>query len=397
MSVIYLLLKNKECSMDIKKIRRDFGQKDKEIWFNSAATSYMPESILRKTFEKIIKWQSSFETGYLGNIKEIDEEWKKAAVKMINCDEDEVTGIVSATHGLCIAVYGIGLKEGDNVVINELEYVSLPQTVFYQAEKRGCEVRIAKRKEWEIPPENIETLVDKNTKAIVLSHVEFVNGFRHNLKKIAEIAHKNSAFLIVDAIQSLGAVKVDVKDMNIDILTCGGHKWMSSLYGYGIFYVKKERIGELENPFGGYAGIRDKESVDRDYITGMEFVKYYEIDENSIEKFGFSTENVPGKVAFTEMMNYFTNIGLDEIEKRILTLSGYLIDRLQEKGLEIRSSLKPEHMSGIINFMPEEDPAEFVKRMRKNKIYLGQRGGGIRVSLHLYNTFEEIDRFVKLI
>jgi len=383
--------------MNIEKIRKDFGQKDTEIWFDSASTSYMPEPILRNTFEKIIKWQSSFETGNLDSISELDEEWKKAAVKMINCDKDEVTGVISATHGLCIAVYGIGLKKGDNVIINELEYVSLPQTVFYQAQKSGCEVRIAKRKEWEIPPENIETLVDENTKAIVLSHVEFVNGFRHNLKKIAEIAHKNSAFLIVDAIQSLGAVKVDVKDMDIDILACGGHKWMSSLYGYGIFYVKKGIIGELENPFGGFAGIKDKETVRNDYKIGMDFVKDYEIDENSIEKFGFSTENVPGKAAFTEMMNYFTNIGLDEIEKRILSLSGYLIDILQEKGLEIRSSLKPEHMSGIINFMPEEDPAEFVKRMRKNKIYLGQRGGGIRVALHFYNTFDEIDRFVKLL
>ena len=164
--------------MNIEKIRRDFGQKDTEIWFNSASTSYMPEPILRKTFEKIIKLQSSFESGYLGS-EHLDNEFKSAAVKMLNCDKDEVTGIISATHGLCIAVYGIGLKKGDNVIINELEYVSLPQTVFYQAEKRGCEVRIAERKEWEIPPENIEALVDENTKAVVLSHVEFVNGFRH--------------------------------------------------------------------------------------------------------------------------------------------------------------------------------------------------------------------------
>jgi selenocysteine lyase/cysteine desulfurase len=383
--------------MDIEKIRKDFGQKEDEIWFNSASTSYMPNTILQKVFDKVIKWQSSFENGYLGNIKSIDEEWKKSAVKMINCDEDEITGVLCTTQGLCVAIYGIGLKEGDNVVINELEYVSLPQTVFHQAKMRSCEVKIAKRDGWEIPQENIEALIDKNTRAIVLSHVEFVNGFRHNLKKIAEIAHKNSAFLIVDAIQSLGALKVDVKETDVDILTAGGHKWMSSLYGYGILYVKKDIIPKLENPFGSYAGIRDKKRASEDYSVGMDFVKYYEIDENSIEKFGFSTENLIGKVAFTEMMKYFIELGLDKVEKSILSLSGYFIDRLKDKGLEIRSSLKLEHRSGIINFMPYEGPAKFVEKMRENKIYLGQRGGGVRVSLHLYNTFDEIERLMKFL
>ena len=381
--------------MDIKKIREDFGQKEGEIWFNSASTSYMPEPVLRKTFEKVLNWQSTYENGYLGNIEEIDNEWNEAAVKMLNCDKDEVTDVICATHGLCIAVYGLSLRKGDNVIINELEYVSLPQTVFYQAEKAGCEVRIAKRRGWEIPPENIEMLVDENTKAIVLSHVEFSNGFRHNLKRIAEIAHKNSAFLIVDAIQSLGALKIDVRETDVDVLTAGGHKWMSSLYGYGILYVKKEKIGDMENPFGGFNGIKDKDAAERDYCEGMDYVKFYEIDNNSIDKFGFSTENLIGKTAFTGMMNYFLDIGLSEVEKRIFSLSEYLMDRLQEKGLNIHSSLKSEHRSGIVNFMPNENPEKFVERMRENKIFLGYRGGGVRVSLHLYNTFDEIERLIK--
>ncbi|MCK4967069.1 aminotransferase class V-fold PLP-dependent enzyme, partial [bacterium] len=255
--------------MDIDRIRKDFCQREDTIWFNSAGTSYTPPSIMRNTIEKLIGWQGSFDNGYIGGIESIHDEWKKAAVKMINCNEDEVTGVVSTTHGLCIAVFGAGLKEGDNVVINEFEYISLPETVFYQARKRGCEVRIAKRNGWEIPPENIEELVDEKTKAVVISHVEFTNGFRHDLEKIASIAHKHNALLIVDAIQSLGALKIDVKETGVDILTAGGHKWMCAPYGFGILYIKKDIIGKLENPFGAYEGVKDKKSMINDYVVSL--------------------------------------------------------------------------------------------------------------------------------
>lgn len=382
--------------MDIEQIRRDFCQREDTIWFNSAGTSYTPPFILRNTIETLIKWQSSFEHGYIGGIKSIHDEWRKAAVRMINCHEDEVAGIVSTTHGLCIAVYGVNLQKGDNVVINEFEYTSLPETVFYQAQKRECEVRIAKRSGWEIPAENIEELVDEKTRAVVISHVEFTNGFKHDLRKIAEIAHKHNALLIVDAIQSLGALKIDVKELNVDVLAAGGHKWMCSPYGFGILYVKRDIIERLENPFGAYEGVKDKKSMIKDYVVGMDFVKYYEIDESLIDKFGYGTENLFGKITFTSMMKYFSACGLEKIEKRILDLTDYLIGKLQEKGLEICSSLKSAHRSGIISFMPEEDPAQFVERMVKNRILITQRGGAVRVALHFYNTFEEVDRFVNL-
>lgn len=359
--------------MDIEKIRRDFSQREDTIWFNSAGTSYTPPAVLQGTIDKITGWQSSFEHGYIGGIESIHTNWRNAAVRMINCNEDEVAGIVSTTHGLCISVYGLGLKEGDNVVINELEYVSLPETVFYQAKKRNCEVRIAKRDGWEVPLENIEALVDENTRAIVISHVEFTNGYRHDLKKISDIAHKNNALVIVDAIQSLGALKIDVKELGIDVLAAGGHKWMCAPYGFGILYVKKDVIEKLDNPFGAYEGVKDKAAMIENYAVGNEFVQYYEIDEGLIDKFGYGTENLFGKMAFTEMMNYFVSCGPEDIEKRILELTGYLVEKLREKGLEICSCMKPEHRSGIINFMPKEDPAEFVERMQKNRIYLTQR------------------------
>lgn len=82
---------------------------------------------------------------------------------------------------------------------------------------------------------------------MAVSHVQFVNGFRVDLKELSKMTHEVGALLFVDAIQSLGAVKVDVREFGIDAMSAGGYKWLCGPIGTGLLYVKKEIIEEI-NP-----------------------------------------------------------------------------------------------------------------------------------------------------
>jgi len=111
---------------------------------------------------------------------------------------------------------------------------------------------------------DVEKAVDDNTVAVAISHVEYVNGFRHNMRALSEIAHEHGAYLIVDAIQSAGAMQIDAKRDDVDFLASACYKWLLSPPGAGYLYVKDELIEKFEPPFVGWASVKDEvfETID---------------------------------------------------------------------------------------------------------------------------------------
>lgn len=382
-------------SVDVQRIRNDFRMNDDFIWFQSAAVNLPPPFLLETVNQWLEKQRTSYVQRKFGWEKSIENFWTRTCGQFLNCAPNELAGIVCTTHGLNIAAAGLGLQAGENVVLNEFEYLSIPQVFRYHAEKAGAEIRIARRKEWEIPVENIAELIDEQTRAVVISHVAFTNGFKHEVLKLAKVCHTRNILLIVDAIQSYGVCPIDVQEMDIDILIAGGHKWVSSFAGFGILYIKKSLIEHLEYPFVGIRAIQNPAAYQHDYTNTLDFVKYYPVDDASIHRFEFSTENLVGRIAFGTITQYWMDMGIHAIYQRVLHLTDYCLERLRESGFEIRSSQNPVHRSGIINFRTAEDPGDCMRRLiQDHLIYTSVRGGGIRIALHAFNTEKEIDALI---
>jgi len=380
--------------MDIAKIRRDFGLRDDFVYFNSAVASYPPESVMNSVFDKMKNFKFLSENGYFRKKNEIYEEFLNVSSEFLSCEKDEITGISCTSLGTNYIASGLNFKENDNILINNYEFVSLFQPFFYQAKKKNLKIKVLDLNSPDFSIWNYERLIDRNTKLIALSQVEYSNGYRFDQDEISKFKSKYPDILIfVDAIQSLGAFRTDVKRCKVDFLSAGSSKWLSGFHGYGLFYVKKDLIDRINLPFSFYPGLKNLETAEKDFRKGAN-PKFYVTDDFSMNKFQMSTENLPGKICLTEMIKYFIRFGLQNIEERILDLSSYLTDELLKKGYKIKSPVKKENMSGIVSFVPSTSQEKFVDYLAKRNIFISYRYGSIRVSLHFFNTGDEIKKFL---
>jgi len=281
----------------------------------------------------------------------------------------------------------LNYPKDSNVVTTDLEY---PSVVYpWKKKKLGVAVRYVKNKAGKILIEDLEKTVDDKTVAVAISHVEYMNGFRFNLKAVSEIVHKHDAYLIVDAIQSLGAFSVDVKHDGVDFLTAGCYKWMLGPPGIGYLYTRRELIEKFEPPFIGWASVKPEV---------FETIDFWEIQNlrlsETASRFEIGSPSHVSMVGAAAALHFLLGVGIEKIEKRVLKLTSHLIERLEEKRLKFQTPLEPACRSGIVNFLID-NPKERAKKLGEKGIVVSARAHGIRVSPHFYNTEEEIDKLVE--
>jgi cysteine desulfurase / selenocysteine lyase len=313
------------------------------------------------------------------------QETKELFAKLIGSKKDEIAGIPNTSTGLSHVANLLPYEKGSNVVINDLEF---PANTYpwFNLKKRGVEVRCIKNVEGRILLEDVERMVDDKTVALSVSHVEFSNGLRNDLRSISEIVHRHGAYLVVDVIQSAGALKIDVKKDGADFLATSFHKWLLGPEGTGFLYIKDELIGKFDPVTTGWLAVEDPEAFDN---MNLNFSK-------TAQKFESGTHNLIGYVGAKAAIEIFHKLGMDEVEKRVLELSGKLQEELERIGVEVFSRREEQYRSGITTFkIPEVD--RVLEELKKRRIVVSKRMGGIRVSPHIYNTEDDITRLVEAI
>ncbi len=366
----------------LERIRENFPIVRNKIFLNHAAHSPLPKPVA---------------DAIIGYVKEASEQWfseinfeeaKGLFAKLINAKrKEEVAFIPNTSTGLNIVANMLEYNENSNIVTTDLEF---PSVVYpWLKRKLNVKVRYVKNSSGKILPEAVEAAVDENTVAIVVSHVEYANGFRNDLKALAGIAHKNGAYLVVDAIQSAGALTIDVVKDDVDFLCTACYKWMLGPSGIGFLYVREELIENFEPPFVGWASVKPEvfETVDFWNIWSLEF-------SETASRFEVGGPSVIGIVGAIEALKLLLNFGIENIERRIFELTDYLIERIKEQGWQLQTPEEKRWRSGIVNFLIDK-PQEMVTRLAEKGIIVSARTNGIRVSPHFYNTKEEIDKLVE--
>ncbi|MGD8545966.1 MAG: aminotransferase class V-fold PLP-dependent enzyme [Candidatus Bathyarchaeota archaeon] len=366
----------------MEKIRAQFPITENKIFMNHAGQSPLPQPVA-DAIHRYVNDFSNFGTTTL----EWTDGGKSFFAKLIGANPKEIAFIENTSVGLNIVANVLHYPPGSKIVTTDLEY---PSVVYPWLRKAlGVKVHYVRNVDGKILPEDMEKAVDDTTVAVVVSHVEYVNGFRNDLKTLSKIAHDNGAFLVVDAIQSIGAMEVDVKSADVDFLASSCYKWLLSPPGAGYLYVKEELIEKLEPPFTGWASVKQEvfETIDFWDIWSLRL-------SETASRFEIGSPSFISLIGATEAMKMLLKFGIWNIQKRILDLTKYLIESLKSEGFELQTPEDPQYRSGIINFKID-NPLEVCQNLTDKGVIVSARAHGIRVSPHFYNTKEEIDQLIE--
>ncbi|UCC83888.1 MAG: aminotransferase class V-fold PLP-dependent enzyme [Gemmatimonadota bacterium] len=306
---------------------------------------------------------------------------KEAFARLIGAKPTEVA--LSTSASAAVASVASALATGDerrHVVTTEAEFPTVGHVWLAHA-RYGLEVEFIPVRDGAIALDEYEGHVDERTLIVSATHVYYQNGFKQDVKRIAEVAHRAGALLLVDAYQSLGTCRVDVREMDVDILVSGNQKYLLGVPGVAFVYVKEELVERLEPSFTGWFGRVNPFAFDPKTLD-------YAADARRLET---GTPPVFAAVAARAGMGLIEEADPGRIEARIEELSAHTIKGAAARDLEYSG---PDDVSrkGATTAITVPDPARIEGLLKERGIIASARGDVIRIAPHFFTTTEDIDR-----
>jgi selenocysteine lyase/cysteine desulfurase len=322
------------------------------------------------------------------------------AARLINADESEIALVESTSHGLTIAAESLPLERGDRILTSDLEFLEVAVPWCQKHLQMGLEIDVVPNNQGAIRIEDVAERITPRTKAVVISSVQWSNGFRLDLDSLSALCSGRRVWLVVDAVQQLGAFPIDVRKTPIDILACGGHKWLNAPFGVGLLYINRNVLPALRPPLTGYLNIETPEGGWGNYFQtpGIMPVRDYKFitDARRFEIGG--TSNYPGAIGLAASLHMINQLGGANIAAYVCELTTHLLTGLMQLGVEIVTPVEPEHRSGIVTFSlgSRDRNLALMEYLLEHKVLISVRYtsgvGGVRISSHFFNTKEDLDR-----
>ena len=374
------------------------------IYFDNGATTLKPKVLPDAINDYYNNYSANAHRGDYDISLQVDnmyENTRKLVKEYINArSEKEIIFTSGSTDSINKIVFGYFrniLKENDEVLLNKSEHASNVLPWFELADELKLKIKFIDLDEnYEITLENIEKLITPKTKVISIAHITNVVGDIRDIKNITSLAHKNDIMVLLDAAQSIGHMKTDVQDLDVDFLTFSAHK-MYGPTGVGVLYGKEEVLKNIRPIiFGG--GMNSS--------FGSDLTRIYDELPELLEA---GTPNIAGVIGFGKVIEYINKIGLDKIQKHELELKKYALEKLkQNKNIIIYN----EHSNGSIITINYKDIFAQDLAIYLNKYKICVRAGNhctkilkdelkikntVRISFAMYNTKEEIDKLIEVL
>lgn len=305
--------------------------------------------------------------------------------RLFSVPSEDIAFLSSASEGINVVVYGLDWKQGDNIVVADVEFGSgiFPWT---KLQEQGVEIRVVKHQNWKILLEDIDAAMDDRTRVVLMSHVSMFTGQRIALPELSRLVRGNGAALVLDATHAAGVVPVDASLADIMVSSC--YKWMLGVHGTAVFYHNKETFPELKVPFLGWNSVSASGGWEdplqmtmhasaRGFVAGNQSYLSLYILENALRR--------------TEPLT------TSRIEQHVLILTAKLRQDLEAQGWEIMTPASPEERAG--NICISADRVEVIAHALKeqNILVWGTHSGEsrIRISPHLYNNADDVEACVR--
>jgi selenocysteine lyase/cysteine desulfurase len=310
--------------------------------------------------------------------------------QLINADPSEIALATNTGFGLNLAARALPLKAGDVVLLSDKEF---PANVYpwLMLRDRGVSVDVARCRAEGWPDEDylLQRLRDPAVRVLAVSFVQFSNGYRADLQKLSAACRANGTYLVVDGIQGIGNSVLDVTETPIDILACGGQKWLLSPWGSGFVYVRKGLVPLLEPAITSWMAF---EGTD-DFSRLTEYNPTFRADARRFEMITLPYQDFVG---MTTSLGLLLEIGVRDIAEVTRATHAPIVKWAQENGVRITSPTENGHRSAILCIAPAK-PVEAYHGMKRARVVCSLREGSIRLSPHCYNTVEEMEKVIEVL
>jgi cysteine desulfurase/selenocysteine lyase len=353
---------------------------DRCTWLYSGAESPPLRGHLEAT-ETYLLDRSEGSEGREKNAR-VEQLCKENIANLLNGRAENLALLSNASEVISRIAQSLGLKDGDNVVINTLEFPSgvLPWLALRQ---RGVQVRVVPHEDWEVRVEDILDRVDDDTKLVMTSHVSFVSGARIDYKMLHQRLTETRALLLLDVTQSLGVVPVDMN--HTDLLVSSSYKWLLSPHGVGILGINPARISGFSLSSIGWRSVED--------LFGPARFEEFRLHADA-RRFEMGFPSYLTVYAMKFSTDLLLDTGIENIQRHVLSLGGTLIEELERCGYEVMTPAEPDRRAGNISVVHPDGEA-VAESLNRQGIYVWGGDNRVRASVHLFNDQQDVECFAE--
>ncbi|MCW9023048.1 MAG: aminotransferase class V-fold PLP-dependent enzyme [Gammaproteobacteria bacterium] len=369
------------------KLQNEFDQLDtKLIYLNHAAVAPWP----LRTQQAVIQFASeNLHSGayHYPDWMNTEQNLRQQLATLINAPKcDDIALLKNTSEALSVVAYGLDWKPGDNVIISNEEFPS-NRIVWESLASKGVEVKQVDLHSGSSPEQALTQAFDSRTRILSISSVQYASGLRVNLDELGQQCQQAGILFCVDAIQSTGALQIDVQAIQADFLMADGHKWMLGPEGLALFYCSSSARDQLQLQQFGWHMVEDY----------LDFNKRDWDIATSSRRFECGSPNMLTIHALSASISLLLEFGMDNIELQVLKNAEYLHQCIkQSPKLELLSNDDIGRYAGIVLFRHRKISSELLyQSLMKQGIVCAARGDGVRFSPHFYTTNDQISRAVE--
>jgi selenocysteine lyase/cysteine desulfurase len=373
-------------TVDVTAYREEFPVTSEWSYLNHAAWGPFPTRTVEAVQRYAASWGSppSVANDYSSSVI---RDVKEGVAELAGGKPDNVAFVGCLADGMNLLGNGIDWKSGDNVLIPAHEFPSVVYP-FLNLQRKGVEVRfIEQNAEGRTDLGLFEAAMDERTRAVAISHIEWQDGYRNDLKALGSLCQDRAIELFVDATQSLGVHPIDLEETGVTAIAAHGYKWLLSSFGNAVVVFNEGAADRIYPTYVGRLSI-DADDEDRNWQLNL---------KKTAERFQTGGQNIMSLTAMRASLTMLREATPAAMTEQTTKLGDFLVEGLTSSGYQVISDRSPEHRSQIVTFSSgdKDRNASLVGELEERKISVALRGGCVRVSPFFYNNEEDVETLLE--
>lgn len=351
----------------------------------------MPRSAAEEVADLTLRRNAvrGFEEAELGRIQ---HRCRAAVGGLLDVDPAEVALVPNTSYGVNLAAHLVAAtREPGRIVLSDGEFPAnvLPWRAL---ESKGFEVVLVPTDDQGNPREDalLEAVAHPSTRALSVSFVQFVTGYRMDLAALGRACRSAGALFCVDAIQGLGAVPFRPRDVDADVVACGGQKWLCGPWGSGFAWIRPELTEDFDPPMVSWLATRGGADFDHLLHYRMEW-------RRDARKYELATNGIQDYLGLARSIEVLLEVGVDRIQDHLTRILAPVHDWISERaGVRSCTPGAAQRRAGIVSFRGS-GVARYASALEDAGVVASVREGALRLAPHFYTTADELLEVVEIL